>query len=128
MAALGTVADLELRMKREFTSDGDIAEAESALDEASEIVRTEGSALWVDAAEVPRIVRLVVLRLAGRKISNPDGYSSETAGDYSFQRNGVGADGALALTSWESRVIRRAAGRNLLWTLPTTRLGSWWSR
>lgn len=116
MTALASVRDLELRMSRTFDTDDDVAEAESALDEASEIVRETGSQLWVSTAEAPRIARTVTLRLAGRKIRNPDGLSAENAGDYSYQRPGVTADGPLHLTAWETMVLRRAAGRRSLWT------------
>jgi len=123
---LAKVSDLEARMKREFTTDEDLAEAESALDEASEIVREESRKAWVDPDDssivtAPRIVRIIVLRVAERKLRNPDGLSSETAGDYSYQRNGVGADGGLYLTPWELEVLRRQAGLTGLWTQPTTR-------
>ena len=123
---LATVRDLELRMKRTFDTDDDLSEAESALDEASEIVREESRNTWVspeDATVItaPRIVKIIVLRVAERKLRNPDGLSSETAGDYSYQRNGVGPDGGLYLTPWEVQVLHRQAGMTGLWTQPVTR-------
>lgn len=122
---LADIRDLELRMKRTFDSDGDLSEAESALDEASEIVREESGDTWISPLDssvtAPRIVKIIVLRVAERKLRNPDGLSSETAGDYSYQRNGVGADGGLYLTPWEIKVLHRQAGRTGLWIQPTTR-------
>jgi len=113
-------------MKRTFVSDEDLAEAESALDEASEIVREESGNTWVDPVNptvvtAPRIIKIIVLRVAERKLRNPDGLSSETAGDYSYQRNGVGADGGLYLTPWEIKVLNKQVGKTGLWTQPTTR-------
>lgn len=123
---LAKVADLEARMNREFTEAGDEAAAEAALDEASEIVREESGNTWVSPTDssvitAPRIVKIIVLRVAERKLRNPDGLSSETAGDYSYQRNGVGADGGLYLTPWEIKVLNRQSGRTGLWVQPTTR-------
>jgi len=113
-------------MKRTFDSEEDVAEAESALDEASEIVREESGTSWISPEDpsvitAPRIVKIITLRVAERKLRNPDGLSSETAGDYSYQRNGVGADGGLYLTDWEVKVLHRKTGRIGLWTQPTTR-------
>jgi len=112
-------------MKRTFDSNEDLAWAESVLDEASTIVREESGKSWLssDGASIvaPDIVRVITLRVAERAIRNPDGLSSETAGDYSYQRNGVGADGGLFLTPWEISVLRKATGRNGLWTQPLTR-------
>lgn len=123
---LADVRALELRMKRTFDSDEDLAEAESALDEASAIVRDESGNDWVSPADptilaVPTIVKIITLRVAERKLRNPDGYSAETAGDYSYQRNGVGADGGLYLTEWELKVLHRKVGKTGLWTQPITR-------
>lgn len=122
---LAKVSDLEARMKRTF-EDADADEAAAALEEASEIVREESRNTWVSPEDssvitAPRIVRIIVLRVAERKLRNPDGLSSETAGDYSYQRNGVGPDGGLYLTKWEIDVLRRQSGQTGLWTQPTTR-------
>ena len=127
LPALAEVEDLEKRLKRAFTTTEDQDWAQSVLDEASEVVRAEsGSNTWVnpdDPTEVvaPRIVWIITLRVAERAIRNPDGYSAETAGDYSYQRNAVGADGGLYLTEWELRMLRRVSGRSGVWTQQVTR-------
>lgn len=126
LTPLAEISDLEKRMKRTFESSEDRDEAESVLDEASEIVREESGQTWLDpehpdVVTAPRIVVRIVLRVAERRLRNPDGLSSETAGDYSYQRNGVGADGASYLTEWELGVLRKYAGRTGMWTQPITR-------
>ena len=123
---LADVRDLEFRLRRSFDTDDETAPAEAALDEASEIVRAESGNDWVSPDDpalitAPRIVKTIVLRMAERKLRNPDGFSSESAGDYSYQRNGVGADGSLYLTAWERKVLLRAAGKSGLWNQPLTR-------
>jgi hypothetical protein len=50
---------------------------------------------------------------------NPQGFRSESAGDYSYQRPEAGL--GLMLTEAELRIIRRAVGRTGLWTQPLTR-------
>lgn len=123
---LADVRDLEVRLKRTLDTDPELSQAEAALDEASEIVRAESGKDWVSADDptvvtAPRIVKVITLRVAERKLRNPDGFSSESAGDYSYQRNGVSADGALYITPWELKVLRRAAGKSGLWNQSLTR-------
>lgn len=96
------------------------------LDDVSTLVREEAGLTWVDPADpaeciAPDIVRMIVLRVAGRAFRNPEGFSSESAGDYSYQRNGIGADGGLFLTQDEIKLIRKAAGKTGLWTQPLTK-------
>lgn len=50
---------------------------------------------------------------------NPQGFSAESAGDYSYQRTNV--EPGVYLTDSERQVIRRATGRTGLWTQPVTR-------
>jgi hypothetical protein len=64
-------------------------------------------------------VRAVVLRAAERAMRNPGGFSSESSGDYSYQRTGV--QPGVYLTDGELRILRRATGRRGLWTQPVTR-------
>jgi Phage protein Gp19/Gp15/Gp42 len=128
---LAEVVDLERRLGRTFDDDVELAEVESALDEASAIIRTEAGHSFVSpddpsVSTAPTIVRQVCIRMVERKIRNPDGYSSESAGDYSYQRNGVGADGGLYLTDTELRWIRKAGGNQGIWTMPVTRDDRYW--
>ena len=73
----------------------------------------------LEAAADPS-VRAVVLRSAERAMRNPGGFSSESSGDYSYQRTGTQQPGVF-LTDGELRILRRAVGRTGLWTQPVTR-------
>jgi hypothetical protein len=126
LTPLAERSDLETRMKRVFETSEDEDEADSVLDEASEIVREESGQTWLDPdnpsiVTAPRIVRIITLRVAERRLRNPDGLSAETAGDYSYQRNGVGADGSSYLTEWELGVLHKYAGRTGMWNQPLTK-------
>lgn len=125
LKSLIEVADLEARLGRVFEG-SDQERAQSVLDEASALVRAESGKDWVSPDDptkivAPSIVKFITLRAAERAIRNPDGFSAETAGDYSYQRNGVSSDGALYLTDRERQLLARAAGKRALWTQPVTR-------
>jgi hypothetical protein len=123
MDPLASVADLEARLGREFTQ-GEVRRALALLDDASALARDVAGRTWTDPETgalslVPGSVRWVVLRAAERAIRNPDGFSSESAGDYSYQRTGV--EPGVYLTEGEEKAIRRALGKTGLWTQPVTR-------
>jgi hypothetical protein len=110
--------DLEYRLGREFT-DVELPRVEAVLDDVSALVRAEAGRSWVDPVTglvtgLPDSVRTVVLRVAERVIRNPQGFRSESAGDYSFQR--YDADAGPFLSDREIAIIRRAIGRTGLWT------------
>lgn len=122
---LASVSELEKRLGRTF--DGPARDqAVSVLDEASDLVRAESKRDWLSSddptkLDAPPLVRRIALRVAMRAILNPDGLSAETAGDYSYQRNAVGADGSLYLTQSEKGWLAGFARRAKLWTQPVTR-------
>lgn len=124
MEPLASVTDLEIRLGRTFES-SEVARALALLEDASELVRdVAGGKTWIDEVtgelqRVPGSVRWAVLRSAERAVRNPEGYSAESAGDYSFQRTGV--QPGIYLTETEERAIRRALGKSGLWTQPVTR-------
>lgn len=124
MEPLASVTDLEIRLGRTFEST-EVARALALLEDASELVRdVAGGKTWIDdetgeLQRVPGSVRWAVLRSAERAVRNPEGYSAESAGDYSFQRTGV--QPGIYLTETEERAIRRALGKSGLWTQPVTR-------
>jgi len=127
MEPLATVSDLEARLGRTFAGE-ELTRANAVLEDATALVRDEvGYALWLDPdteelviALVPGSVRAVVLRAAERAIRNPGGFSSESSGDYTYQRTGTQQPGVF-LTDGELRILRRATGRKGLWTQPVTR-------
>lgn len=124
MEPLASVTDLEIRLGRTFES-SEVARALALLEDASELVRdVAGGKTWIDEEtgvlqKVPGSVRWVVLRAAERAVRNPEGYSAESAGDYSFQRTGV--QPGIYLTEGEEKAVRRALGKSGLWNQPVTR-------
>lgn len=124
MYPLASVADLEARLGRTFTSAEEASRAIALLDDASALARDVAGTTWIDPETnallaVPGSVRWAVLRAAERAVRNPEGYSAESAGDYSFQRTGV--QPGVYLTEAEERAIRKARGKTGLWTQPLTR-------
>jgi hypothetical protein len=125
--SLASIGDLEARLGRTFEG-GELTRAIAILEDATALVRDEvGYTVWVDpdtgallVALVPGSVRAVVLRAAERAIRNPGGFSSESSGDYTYQRTGTQQPGVF-LTDGELRILRRATGRRGLWTQPVTR-------
>lgn len=123
MHPLASIADLEARLGTTFTGT-ELARATALLDDASALARDVAGTTWIDPdtgalLSIPGSVRWAVLRAAERAIRNPEGYSAESAGDYSFQRTGV--QPGVYLTEAEEQAIRRARGKTGLWTQPITR-------
>lgn len=127
MELLATIPELEARLGRNIVP-SEIDRATATIEDASALVREEvGYTVWIDTdtgatnyALVPASVRAVVLRSAERAMRNPGGFSSESSGDYSYQRTGTQQPGVF-LTDGELRILRRAVGRTGLWTQPVTR-------
>jgi hypothetical protein len=123
MLPLADITDIEARMGRTFSGD-EHTRVEALLDDASALVRDEAGLTWIDPGTgllttVPGSIRAVVLRSVERAVRNPQGFSAESAGDYSYQRTNV--EPGVYLTDSERQVIRRATGRTGLWTQPVTR-------
>jgi hypothetical protein len=123
MPPLAGVHDLEYRLGRPFRED-ELPRVKAVLEDASALVRDVAYRDWIDPTSgtltgVPNSVRAVTLKIAERAIRNPGGFSAESAGDYSFQRNGA-ADGVY-LSDREEQIIRRAIGKTGLWTQPVER-------
>lgn len=130
--SLASADDLLARLAFEEFEDLEYVRAESVLEDVSEFVRFESGRDWLrlDSAgaviepyelDAPRIVRTITLRVAVRAVLNPQGLSSESTGDYSYQRNGATGEGGIYLTERELSMLRRAGGRIGLWTQPLTR-------
>lgn len=123
MDPLATIAGLEARLGRTFDA-SELPRIEALLDDASAMVRDVAGRDWIDPVTgllqpVPGSIRAVVLRSVERAVRNPEGFSAESAGDYSYQRTGVQA--GIYLTEGEEKAIRRALGKTGLWTQPVTR-------
>jgi hypothetical protein len=124
MEPLARVSDLETRMGRTFEG-VEAARVLALLVDASDLVRdVAGGKTWIDPEtealqKVPGSVRWAVLRAVDRAVRNPEGYSAESAGDYSFQRTGV--QPGVYLTEGEEKAVRRSLGKSGLWNQPVTR-------
>lgn len=124
MFALASVVDVETRLGRPFEQ-SELGRVGALLDDASALVREEAGRSWVDAEGNPKpfpaSIRTIVLRVVDRAWRNPEGFSAESDGDYSYQRTNV--QPGVYLTEQEAKAVRRAAGKSGLWTQPTTRGG-----
>ncbi|HTF54488.1 MAG TPA: Gp19/Gp15/Gp42 family protein [Pseudonocardia sp.] len=132
LPALADIADLEVRLDRIITDD-ETPRVEALLDDVSVMVREVAGKTWVDPEDptqviAPDIVRLIVLRASVRFMTNPGGLSSESAGDYSYQRNGMDARGGLFLTDEEIGWLKKVAGKLGIWSQPLTRGDLWASK
>ncbi|MFD8142618.1 hypothetical protein [Streptomyces sp. NPDC059708] len=103
------------------TEPTELGMGEAALYDALAIAATHGKAEWYGKPEtLPVGVKAVVLAVAERRVRNPNGYVSETAGEYTYRRPDMSALG-LALTKGELALIERAAGSRGLRTVETVR-------
>lgn len=112
LPALAPVSELEKRLGVEVGSltGTDLVRAEAALDDVSDLVRAESGRNWVLDNGVPLVppsVKVVVLAVALRVFNNPTNYTSESAGDYSYQADPKAV--GLMLTDDEVNVLHRAA-------------------
>lgn len=107
---LATIADFEARLGLNLAA-ADVARAEAALEDASDLVLDEGDPDWTSAT-VPRRARQIVLSVALRVWRNPDGLSQSSVGDVSVSYSRTGVQGAIYLTKAEQRAVRKAAGRS----------------
>jgi hypothetical protein len=108
-----TVQDLEVRLGVVVGSLSglDLARAQANLDDASAIIREVANTDWVDVDGVtltaPPVVAVVCRTAALRAYNNPNGYTSETIGDYGYQLSQKNTE--VYLTDSEALTVRRAA-------------------
>lgn len=112
MNALAQVSALELRLGLEIGSlqGADLARAQAALEDASALVRAEAGKTWLDEdglVTAPAQVVTIVIKASLREYKNPDGFTSEQMGDYSYRTDNAGG---VYLTEDERRIVRDAAG------------------
>jgi len=133
--ALAEVADVELRVERTF-SGTEADRIDALLNSVSIKVRRASGRLWLaldsdgniavphtlDPA-MPETVWDITVTAVERAVRNPDGYSSESSGDYSYQRVGIpGGVGGVYLTDEEKETLRKyRPGTTGMWTQSTTR-------
>lgn len=109
-APLATLDQLKARPGITLPSPDAEARALTALVDASNLVRAElPPALLVGT--VPPAVVTIVCQAAGRAVRNPEGYASETAGQYTY-RYGDDAVTGVYLTEHDHKVLRRLARRS----------------
>lgn len=111
LKTLADVSALELRLGLEIGSlqGADLARAKASLEDASALVRAEAGKPWLegDVVTAPAQVLTVVIKASIREFKNPDGFTSEQMGDYSYRTDNVGG---VYLTEEERRIVRDAAG------------------
>src|SRR4051812_47379140 len=116
MDLLVEVGQLEARLGRQLAGD-DLTRGIAVIEDATELARLEvGYAKWTDpdtdiflVSSVPGSAKAVVLRAAERAMRNPGGFSSESAADFSYQRNG--AQVGVYFTDAEIAILRRSVKR-----------------
>lgn len=127
---LASLGDLQDRLGHPL-AESELSRAHAALDDASALVRAVAGQSWLDAttgelAEVPDAAVSITLAAARRAFDNPDGYVSETIGDYSYTRAGPSAGGEVGgayLTEEERAVLRGMSAASGLGTLTVVRPG-----
>ena len=103
--SLAALSELENRT-RPLAGTADEGRAVAALADASALVRAEVPAALL-GPPVPLLVVAVVCQAAARVVRNPEGYSSETVGEYSYRYD---TGGGVYLTDAEVKILRRFAG------------------
>ena len=124
LLSLAAVSDLEVRLGLSVgdLQDANLARAQAALDDTSSLVRAEAGKAWLDSGGVtvtaPAEVITIVIMAALRGYKNPDSFTSEQLGDYSYRTDAVGG---VYLTEDERRIIRAASGSasHGLWSVRT---------
>lgn len=115
---LTTVAAMEARLgltAGDITGN-DLVRAEQALLDASSLVRAESADLtWVAEDDTtitaPHDVIVVTLQSALRVYRNPDGYTGESVGDYSYQFGQAHGSVDVYLNAEEKALIHAAVDR-----------------
>jgi hypothetical protein len=124
LLSLAAISDLEVRLGLSVgdLQDANLARAQAALDDTSALVRAEAGKTWLDAGGLtvtaPAEVITIVIKATLREYKNPDSFTSEQLGDYSYRTDAVGG---VYLTEDERRIIRAASGTasHGLWTVRT---------
>lgn len=124
LQALAPVSALEERLGTTFEGT-DLIRAQRALEDASELVRTETGLKWIDTEGqpcAPDAVVVVVLQMAKRAYLNPEGLTSESVEGYSWQ--GDQQNVGIYMSDEELRAVQAAARE---WRLAHLPPGQRWS-
>lgn len=114
MLTLAPVSALEARLGLPAGSmtDPDLGRATAALEDASALVRAEAGRPFLnddgDAVTAPAAVVTIVVQAALRAFRNPEGFATESLGDYSYRLTDEAA--SVYLTEEEKRIVRDAGG------------------
>jgi hypothetical protein len=112
---LAPVSALEIRLGKSTgsLSGTDLARAEAALQDASALVRAAAGKTWVSedglTATAPDAASVVTVTAALRAYRNPEGFISETLGDYNYRRPEGGQAVGVYLTREERQMVKHAA-------------------
>lgn len=126
---LVTPEEIRRRLQRPVAFAGiELNRVTDVCEDASVLVRFASGSTWLDPDDpalikAPEIVLLIARRCAERAVRNPEGFSSESAADYSYQRNGAVGEGGTFLTEREVKDLQQASGsgKSALWTQGTYR-------
>lgn len=135
---IGTVAELEARVGRPMVTDEEKAMAVAALEDAAAIARVYGNPWWgcnpvttmaatdpvvingvtvrSTGINVPAGVKAVVLAMAARALRNPDGFVSETAGEYTYRYSENTANG-ISPSPGEITMLEKLAQKDKIRTV-----------
>lgn len=106
-----TMGELTARLDWDL-DDKELAMAEAALEDASDLARAYGRSTWVDASTAPRLVRTTVLTACTRYMKNPGGYTQSRAGDETLGWAEVGEQaGAVYFTENEIKLLKGLSGQ-----------------
>lgn len=136
---IGTVPELEARVGRTFITDEEKAMAAAALEDAAAIARTYGNPYWgcyspntfstetkpiiingvavlSTGLSVPAGVKAIVLAMAARALRNPEGFVSETAGEYTYRYSENTANG-IEPSAGEIKMLEKLAQKDKIRTV-----------
>lgn len=97
----------------------DEARVVALLDDACSILQTEIGLSYEDDDTIPKAIVSVVVAATRRAYENPQGYSGETMGSYSW-RGAQPASGGVYFTLAEKKICLRAAGQGAIQSVELT--------
>jgi len=118
--ALATKQDFEVRHGP--LASGEVERVEALLEDAEALIELELGVFpdsWLgEAPDVPAGAKAVCIQVAYRAWENPDGVAREQLGAAARTYRGTDQADVLWLTSNEARLVRRAAGKSSLTSIP----------